>query len=41
MLLLQARLSAKASELSGVSGREDDLREQLNDLHAFVEVGPM
>lgn len=36
--VLQARLSAKASELSGVSFREDDLKEQLNDMHAFVEV---
>lgn len=37
-IVLQARLSAKASELSGLSGRKEELKEQLNDLHAFVEV---
>lgn len=35
---MQARLQHKASELQGLSGREEDLKERLNDLNAFVEV---
>lgn len=34
----QARLQSKASELQGLSGREEELKERLNDLNAFVEV---
>lgn len=35
---MQARLQHKASELQGLSGREEELKERLNDLNAFVEV---
>jgi chromosome segregation ATPase len=35
---LQARLASKAAELSGLSGREEALKERVNDLQAFVDV---
>lgn len=35
---MQARLQHKSSELAGLSGREEELKERLNDLNAFVEV---
>lgn len=35
---LQVRLQHKSSELQGLSGREEELKERLNDLNAFVEV---
>lgn len=35
---MQARLQHKSSELQGLSGREEELKERLNDLNAFVEV---
>jgi hypothetical protein len=38
---LQARLQHKSSELQGLSGREEELKERLNDLNAFVEVSPL
>jgi hypothetical protein len=38
LVSLQSRLQAKSSELQGLSGREDELKERLNDLNAFVEV---
>lgn len=37
----QARLQSKSSELQGLSGREEELKERLNDLNAFVEVREM
>lgn len=39
LLPSQSRLQHKACELQGLSGREEELKERLNDLNAFIEVG--